>query len=195
MKAAWAILIITAVSGLAAASSHVAAVPAIAEAGCDSLPDRAGAMGKPLELGPAGQCLVKAAGRGNGLAALRLGDFYRDHAEAAAGLDTFGREVEWYRRALALGVPQANVRLMQVLDRDLERQMPDRALAHGIRAVQLGSRDAADTIGAAYEAGRIAPGKLYYLRQWLGEQGPRLDHEAGQLLSRLDRPAAPLVRE
>ncbi len=193
MKAAWTILLAIAASALAGVSSHVAAVSAAGEVRCSPLGPDAVAPGIPVEASAAGRCLMAAAGRGNGVAALQLGHFYRDYAAAVSGLDTFGREVEWYRRALALGVPQANVHLMQALDRYPARQMPDRALAHGIRAVELGNREAAETIAAAYAAGRIAPGKLYYLRQWLSEQGTGRD-SAG-LLTRLNRPAAPLVAE
>ena len=114
------------------------ALPAAAP--CGGLDRAALARGVPAEATPAGQCVAQAAGRGDGLAALALGDFYRQNAGLAPRIDAHGRAMAWYRLAARLGRPEANLSLMQALDRDPARQMPDRALAYGIAASQAGVR-------------------------------------------------------
>jgi len=144
--------------------------------------------GVPVEATPAGRCLAEEAARGNGMAALRLGDFYRLYGARNPGLDGFGRQIAWYRRAATLNVPVANLRLMQALDRDFTRQMPDRALTYGIVAVRAGIPGAMSAIALAYGGGRIEPGKVYYLRLWLKGQAGHDSPEAGLLAEALAAP-------
>jgi TPR repeat protein len=152
-------------------------------------------LGQALEEMPAGKCLVAAAKRGDGSAAMRLADFYRENAANATYIDVFGREIEWYRRAAALGIARANLVLMRVYDRDISRQIPDTSLAYAITAIHLGVVGAAHAVARAYREGRIQAGKLYFLRQWLnGAEGRRLP-ERKELLDAFSQPAPSLRPE
>jgi hypothetical protein len=145
----------------------------------------------PIEETPAGHCWAAEAGKGNSAAAMQLASAYDrvTNAGEAAQVDVFGREVEWYRRAASLGVPLANLKLMQILDRDPTRQMPDGVLNYAVLATQAGFPEAAKGIARAYAAGRIRPEKLHFIRQWL--EGPEARHSpfSKTLCAALDHPA------
>lgn len=139
---------------------------------CPDLPaDAAIALdrGVALEDSPVGHCLAEAALHGNAQSALRIADTYHARSHVAPLLDVRGREIRWYHLAADLGSSRAAARLAELLDKDIEWQMPDIALSYAMTALRAGDPDAGDQIVQAWQDGRIAPEKLYGLRQWLDD--------------------------
>ena len=128
-------------------------------------------QGVPVETTAPGACLAARAEAGDVGAQIRLGDFYHALPGPLPLIDRRGRELHWYRLAADHGSPQAAWAAAQLIDRDMDLQVPNDALAYAITALKGGIEDADDFIVDEYQSGRIDPGKLWGLRRWMDTPG------------------------
>jgi len=159
------------------------------------LPASAPAQGIPVEDTPAGQCLAARASAGDVAAQLRLGDFYRDTPGTMPLIDRRGRQLHWYRMAADKGSPAGAWAAVQLIDINRDIQVPNDALAYLFVAVKAGIPEAGDYLVDQWQDGRIDPGKLYRLRQWLARPGALPEDQRQDIIAGLNAPVDELLEE
>jgi hypothetical protein len=153
------------------------------------------ALGTPVEATPAGHCLSMRAEAGDVAAQLRLGDFYRDTPGTMPLIDRRGRQIHWYRMAADKGSPAGAWEAVQLIDINPDIQVPNDALAYLFVAVKAGIPDAGEYLTDQWQDGRIDPGKLYRLRQWLAKPGVLPEDQRRDIIDGLNAPADELLEE
>ena len=159
------------------------------------LDEAAPRRGLPVEATPAGACLAARAMAGDMAAALRLGDFYDSLPATLPLIDRRGRELFWYRRAADHGSPQGAWSAAQLIDRDVDLQVPNDALAYAIFAFRHGIDEAGDFLVEQYQDGRIDPGKLWGLKRWMDRPGALSPERRKAMLDGFAKPADELEEE
>ncbi len=160
-----------------------------------ALSEAAPRRGVPVEDTREGACLAARGLAGDTAAALQLGDFYDSLPATLPLIDRRGRELFWYRHAADHGSPQAAWSAAQLIDRDIDLQVPNDALAYAIFAFRHGIDEAGDFLVEQYQDGRIDPGKLWGLKRWMNTPGALSPERRKAMQEGFAKPADELEEE